>query len=94
MTALTNGQKFLKANPDALKDIVTFKTESDELDSNVSKAQAAIKLLGKIATVTAKDVTKYKNDMSRVVLNLAKNALVRGPKSHTVERRQPRHVAR
>ncbi len=77
LTSLTNGQKFLIENPAAITDIVTFKAESDGLDSNIGKAKLAIKLLGKLKVVTAKDVAKYKADMSTTVLNIAKNALVK-----------------
>ena len=77
LTSLTSGQKFLVDNPAAITDIVTFKFESDGLDTSVGKAQLAIKLIGKKAAISSKDVAKYKKDMSDTVLNLAKNALVK-----------------
>ena len=77
LTSLTNGQQYLTDNPAAKTDIKVFQEESDELDANVIKAQLAIKLIGKSAVVSAKDVAKYKSDMSDSVMELAANALIK-----------------
>ena len=77
LTSLTNGQQYLVENPAAKSDIKVFQAESDGLDANIIRAQVAIKLLGKSASVSAKDVAKYKSDMSDKVLELAANALVK-----------------
>ena len=77
LTSLTNGQQYLIDNPAAKTDIKVFQVESDGLDANIIRAQVANKLLGKSAVVSAKDVAKYKQDMSDTVLELAANALVK-----------------
>ena len=77
LTSLTNGQKFLTDNPAAKTDIKVLQAEFDGLDANIIKALLAIKLLGKSATVSAKDVLKYKQDMSDKVMELVGNALVK-----------------
>ena len=77
LTSLTNAQQYLTDNPAAKTDIKVFQAESDALDANIIRAQVAIKLLGKSASVSAKDVAKFKVDMSDTVMDLSANALVK-----------------